>query len=95
VLAATVIGEHLDPMITAVHRLGPLSDRLLWGNVASALLGAARVIDGAPIGPARAVADRLLGRGPLEGTIEARPDGGAPPPQLLFVLPGARRWPVR
>ncbi len=76
VLAAAVMGEHLAPMITAVHRLGPLSDRLLWGNVASALLGAARVIDGAPTGPARAVANRLLGRGPLEGTIEQGSDGG-------------------
>jgi len=76
VLAGTVMGEHLAPMITAVHRLGPLSDRLLWGNAASALLGAARVIDGAATGPARAVADRLLGRGPLRATVEARPDGG-------------------
>jgi len=76
VLAATVIGAHLAPMITAVHRLGPLSDRLLWGNAASALLGAARVIDGAPTGPARAVTDRLLSRGPLEGSIEQGSDGG-------------------
>jgi len=76
VLAATVISAHLGPMITAVHHLGPLSDRLLWGNAASALLGAARVIDGAPTGPARAVADRLLGRGPLEGSIEQGSDGG-------------------
>ncbi len=76
VLAGTVLGEHLAPMITAVHRLGPLSDRLLWGNAACALLGAARVIDGAPTGPARAVADRLLGRGPLEGSIEQGSDGG-------------------
>jgi len=76
VLAATVMGEHLAPMITAVHRLGPLSDRLLWGNVASALLGAARVIDGASTGPARAVTDRLLNKGPLRGSIAARPDGG-------------------
>jgi len=76
VLAATVLGEHLAPMITAVHRLGPLSDRLLWGNAASALLGAARAIDGAPTGPARAVADRLLGRGPLQGSIEQGSDGG-------------------
>jgi len=76
VLAGTVMGEHLAPMITAVHRLGPLSDRLLWGNVASALLGAARVIDGAPIGPARAVADRLLNKGPLRGSVEQGSDGG-------------------
>jgi len=76
VLAGTVLGEHLVPMITAVHRLGPLSDRLLWGNAASALLGAARVIDGAPTGPAQAVADRLLGHGPLQGSIEQGSDGG-------------------
>jgi len=91
VLAATVIGEHLAPMITAVHRLGPLSDRLLWGNVASALLGAARVIDGAPTGPVRAVADRLLGRGPLEGSIEQGSDGGHRRRSccLFYRVPGA------
>jgi len=91
VLAETVIGEHLAPMITAVHRLGPLSDRLLWGNVASALLGAARVIDGAPTGPARAVADRLLGRGPLEGSIEQGSDGGHRRRSccLFYRVPGA------
>jgi len=91
VLAETVIGEHLAPMITAVHRLGPLSDRLLWGNVASALLGAARVIDGAPTGPARAVADRLLGRGPLQGSIEQGSDGGHRRRSccLFYRVPGA------
>ncbi len=91
VLAGTVIGEHLAPMITAVHRLGPLSDRLLWGNAASALLGAARVLDGAPTGPARAVADRLLGRGPLRGSIEARPAGGHRRRSccLFYRVPGA------
>jgi len=91
VLAATVIGEHLAPMITAVHRLGPLSDRLLWGNAASALLGAARVIDGAPTGPARAVTDRLLNKGPLRGSIAARPDGGHRRRSccLFYRVPGA------
>ncbi len=91
VLAATVIGEHLAPMITAVHHLGPLSDRLLWGNAASALLGAARVIDGAPTGPARAVADRLLSRGPLEGSIEQGSDGGHRRRSccLFYRVPGA------
>jgi len=91
VLAATVIGAHLAPMITAVHRLGPLSDRLLWGNAASALLGAARVIDGAPTGPARAVTDRLLNKGPLRGSIAARPDGGHRRRSccLFYRVPGA------
>jgi len=52
-LGCSVIDEHLTPLLTAVHRLAPLSGRLLWGNAASALLGAARVLDDAPLGPAR------------------------------------------
>jgi len=76
VLGCSVIGEHLTPLLTAVHRLGPLSARLLWGNAASALLGAARVLDDGPVGPARGVADRLLNHGPLRGTLEVQPEGG-------------------
>lgn len=76
VLGCSVIGEHLTPLLTAVHRLGPLSGRLLWGNAASALLGAARVLDDGPVGPARGVADRLLNHGPLRGTLEVQPEGG-------------------
>ncbi|MFJ2585106.1 (2Fe-2S)-binding protein [Streptomyces sp. NPDC087538] len=33
---------HLVPLAEAVHRDGPLSDRLLWGNAGSALVGALR-----------------------------------------------------
>ncbi|MFJ8849873.1 (2Fe-2S)-binding protein [Streptomyces sp. NPDC102437] len=33
---------HLVPLAEAVHRDGPLSDRLLWGNAGSALAGALR-----------------------------------------------------
>lgn len=76
VLAGTVIAGHLAPMITAAHRLGPLSDRLLCGNAASALLGATRALDGAPTGPARLVANRLLTQGPLRNTVEEYPGGG-------------------
>ncbi len=76
VLGCSVIGEHLTPLLTAVHRLGPLSARLLWGNAASALLGAARVLDDGPVGPARGVDDRLLNHGPLRGTLEVQPEGG-------------------
>ena len=50
VLAGTVLVGHLTPLIRAVHRLGPLSDRLLWGNAVSALLGL----------PAHSTAPRLV-----------------------------------
>ncbi|MCX4736260.1 (2Fe-2S)-binding protein [Streptomyces sp. NBC_01363] len=33
---------HLVPLAGAIHRDGPLSDRLLWGNAGSALAGALR-----------------------------------------------------
>nr|WP_206036579.1 ATP-binding cassette domain-containing protein [Rhodococcus sp. BL-253-APC-6A1W] len=42
----TVLGRHLEPMIAAIRAAEPMSDRLLWGNAASALIGAARVLDG-------------------------------------------------
>ncbi len=45
-LADTVLAEHLAPLTAALRRLGPISDKLLRGNAASALLGAARVFDG-------------------------------------------------
>ncbi len=74
-LLSDVVIDHLAPMVAAVPRLWPLSDRLLWGNAASALLGTARMLDGAAAGPARRVADRLLARPPLRETIEERRDG--------------------
>jgi len=75
VLGHRVITNHLAPLIIAIHRLGPLAERLLWGNAASALLGAARVLDDATTGPAQDVAGQLLMQGPLRGTIRQRPDG--------------------
>jgi iron complex transport system ATP-binding protein len=44
-LAALVLDRHLDPLAVALRRLGPISEKLLWGNSASALLGAALVFD--------------------------------------------------
>jgi ABC-type cobalamin/Fe3+-siderophores transport system ATPase subunit len=44
-LADMVIDRHLTPLSVALRRLGPVSERLLRGNSASALLGAARVFD--------------------------------------------------
>jgi iron complex transport system ATP-binding protein len=44
-LANMVLAEHLTPLTAALRRLGPISDNLLRGNAASALLGAARIFD--------------------------------------------------
>ena len=44
-LADMVLERHLAPLSAALRRLVPISDRLLRGNAASALLGAARVFD--------------------------------------------------
>jgi iron complex transport system ATP-binding protein len=45
-LADMVLASHLAPLSAAMRRLGPISERLLQGNAASALLGAAGVFDG-------------------------------------------------
>lgn len=44
-LADMVLTVHLTPLSAALHRLGPISQKLLWGNAASALLSAALVFD--------------------------------------------------
>jgi len=44
-LADMVLDGHLAPLGAALRRLGPISDKLLRGNAASALLGAAREFD--------------------------------------------------
>jgi len=43
--AAAVLDTHLRPLAAAVRASEPISERLLAGNTASALLGAARVLD--------------------------------------------------
>jgi ABC-type cobalamin/Fe3+-siderophores transport system ATPase subunit len=44
-LADLVLDTHLTPLGVALRRISPISERLLEGNSASALLGAARVFD--------------------------------------------------
>lgn len=44
-LAAPVYDTHLGPLAAAVRAVEPISERLLRGNAASALLGSARVLD--------------------------------------------------
>jgi cobalamin transport system ATP-binding protein len=59
-LADMVLAAHLAPLSAALRRLGPISEKLLWGNAASALLGAARVFDrDASPGPAWQLAGTL------------------------------------
>jgi iron complex transport system ATP-binding protein len=59
-LAEMVLERHLTPLAAALRRLGPISGKLLRGNVASALLGAARVFDrNATNGPGWRLARRL------------------------------------
>ncbi|MEB3064009.1 ATP-binding cassette domain-containing protein [[Mycobacterium] zoologicum] len=51
-LAEEVLRRHLIPLTAAVRRLGPISEKLLRGNAASAVLGAARALHrhhGAPL----------------------------------------------
>ena len=45
-LVDMVLDRHLTPLAGALRQLGPISAKLLQGNTASALLGAARVFDG-------------------------------------------------
>jgi iron complex transport system ATP-binding protein len=70
-LADMVLDAHLAPLTTAVHRLGPISEKLLRGNAASAVLGAARVFDrrhGAA-GPGWQLARRLCADERLESAV--------------------------
>jgi iron complex transport system ATP-binding protein len=72
-LADLVLDGHLTPLATALKRLGPISSKLLRGNAASALLGAANVFDqhrraGSP-DSARQLAERLCADQRLSGAI--------------------------
>ncbi|MGV0790864.1 (2Fe-2S)-binding protein [Mycolicibacterium sp. XJ1819] len=69
-LANQVLDGHLAVLTAALHRLGPISARLLRGNAASALLSAARVIDRATTSdPAEQLARRLCADERLDGEV--------------------------
>ncbi|HME75283.1 MAG TPA: (2Fe-2S)-binding protein [Mycobacterium sp.] len=69
-LADMVLEWHLAPLSAALRRLGPMSDGLLRGNAASALLGAARVFDrNATAGPGWQLARRLCSDERLSAAI--------------------------
>jgi iron complex transport system ATP-binding protein len=72
-LADMVLGAHLAPLTEALQRLGPIAPKLLRGNAASALLGAAGVYDrhratGSP-GAAWQLARRLCDDERLHGAV--------------------------
>jgi iron complex transport system ATP-binding protein len=69
-LADMVLDGHLAPLSAGLRQLGQVSDKLLRGNAASALLGAARVFDGnATSGRGWQLARRLCGDERLSDTI--------------------------
>jgi iron complex transport system ATP-binding protein len=69
-LADMVLDGHLAPLSAALRRLGPISEKLLRGNAASALLGAARVFDrDATTGRGWQLARRLCADERLSDTI--------------------------
>jgi hypothetical protein len=66
-----VVTGQLTPLAAAIHREVKIADGLLWGNAASALIGALRVITTthpALTAPAHDLAERLLSTGALAGT---------------------------
>ncbi|MFB9892638.1 (2Fe-2S)-binding protein [Planobispora takensis] len=84
-LYRTVVTGLLEPLAGTVRRIVRIAPGLLWGNAASALVGAAGVMALQRPGTAAAaaaLARDLLGRGPLRGTGEpSEPAAG----RLLFV----------
>lgn len=77
-LAELVIERHLRPLVDAVRTQVAVAESLLWGNAASSLAAALRLVAEqrpASAHTARALADALLGYGPLAGTSSTGPAG--------------------
>jgi hypothetical protein len=75
-LADALFDAHLAPLVAAVRAQVAVSERVLWGNVASSVASGKRLVGverPAAAGRAAAVAERLLEAGPLRGTGERRP----------------------
>lgn len=78
-LAGALFDEHLAPLIAAVRAQVAISERLLWGSVASSVASGKRLIGvERPKAAARAaaVAERLLATGPLAGSGDLLPAAG-------------------
>lgn len=70
-LAGLLFDDHLAPLVAAVRTQVSISERLLWGSVASSVASGKRLVGmERPAAAARAaeIAGRLLAAGPLVGT---------------------------
>jgi ferric iron reductase protein FhuF len=79
-----VVDGHLQPLVVSVRQAAPVAAGLLWGNVASSLAGALRMLaltGTVPPLAADATGRALLARTPLRGTGELVLRGD----QLFFV----------
>lgn len=77
VVRRVVADRYLRPLVAAVRSATPVAEGLLWGNAASALVGALTVLAQAHPRPAvtgRRLVEELLGTPPLRGTgvLESR-----------------------
>jgi ferric iron reductase protein FhuF len=71
-----VVEDHLLPLAAALRSTVRISEPLLWGNAASALAGAARMLAAGPAGQAaHRISAQLLDQGVLRGTVtwQSRP----------------------
>ena len=69
-VADVLLEQQLRPLVDAVAADGPVAPSLLWGNVASALVGALTVLGASAGSVAARVVRDLLDHGPLAGTGE-------------------------
>ncbi|GAB2629043.1 (2Fe-2S)-binding protein [Prescottella soli] len=65
-----VLDRHLVPLIAAIRAVAPMSDLVLWGDAASALIGSARILDGRTHTTAITAAERILADHRLTHMIE-------------------------
>jgi hypothetical protein len=73
-----VVDDHLLPLVSAIRSVTPVAEGLLWGNAASALIGAMTVLAMARPAHAKAASqlvEELLGTPPLAGTGDVGPHG--------------------
>ncbi|MFB9381752.1 (2Fe-2S)-binding protein [Pseudonocardia petroleophila] len=78
-LAGALFEDHLRPLVAAVRAQVAVSERVLWGSVASSVASGKRLIGAQRPQAADAaarVAERLLDTGPLAGTGERRAPTG-------------------
>jgi hypothetical protein len=70
-----VVERHLRPLVEAVRAVTPVAEGLLWGNAASALVGALTVLARARPGAGVRLVRELLDLPPLHGTGTLGPAG--------------------